>query len=408
MKVAIITSGYLPVPASKGGAVENIVENFIIENEIEKKVNFEIFSIYDENAENISKKYQYTNFNFIKPNKIVKALDKIIYFFFKNIPKKEKTMSYRYIIQRLYFLRKTSNNLKKNNYDRIILENHSTLFLALKWHKNYIKYKDKYYYHIHNEIKSFYGCENIIKNTKKILCVSNYIKKQVENFFGIQDSKNIVKLTNCINIDEFKEISEKEKISLKKKYNIEKDEKVILFAGRLSNEKGIRELLLAIRGIKNVPKFKLLVVGSFFFDTEVKNSFEEELRSIIKEIKDKVIFTGYVKHEDMYKIYGMSDIAALPSLWEDPAPLTIIEAMSSGLPIVTTDSGGIPEYAKNDCAYIIKRDENLIKNIKEKLEELLNSEAQRKKMSEISLKNAKELNLKNFYNNLLKDIDIDL
>ena len=53
MKVAIITSGYLPVPASKGGAVENIVENFIIENEIEKKVNFEIFSIYDENAENI-------------------------------------------------------------------------------------------------------------------------------------------------------------------------------------------------------------------------------------------------------------------------------------------------------------------------------------------------------------------
>ena len=87
MKVAIITSGYLPVPASKGGAVENIVENFIIENEIEKKVNFEIFSIYDENAENISKKYQYTNFNFIKPNKIVKALDKIIYFFFKNILK---------------------------------------------------------------------------------------------------------------------------------------------------------------------------------------------------------------------------------------------------------------------------------------------------------------------------------
>lgn len=404
MNIAIITSGYLPVPASKGGAVENIVENFIIENEIEKKVQFEIFSIYDENAEKIAKKYKYTNFNFIKPNKLVQILDKIIYFFFKNIMKKEKTMSYRYIVQRLYFLRKTSNKLKKNNYDRIILENHSTLFLALKWHKNYIKYKDKYYYHIHNEIKSFYGCEDIIKNTKKILCVSNYIKKQVESFFGIQNSENIVKLTNCINIDEFKEIDEKEKISLRKKYNIEKDEKVIVFAGRLSNEKGIRELLRAIKDVNNVPKFKLLVVGSFFFDTEVKNSFEEELSNIIKEIKDKVIFTGYVKHEDMYKIYGIADIAALPSLWEDPAPLTIIEAMASGLPIITTDSGGIPEYAKNGCAYIIKRDENLIKKIKEKLEELLNSETQRKKMSEISIKNAKELNLKNFYNDLLEKI----
>ena len=404
MNIAIITSGYLPVPASRGGAVENIVENFIIENEVEKKVNFEIFSIYDENAENISKKYQHTNFNFIKPNKIVKALDKIIYFFFKNILKKEKTMSYRYIIQRLYFLRKTSNKLKKNNYDRIILENHSTLFLALKWNKNYIKYKDKYYYHIHNEIKSFYGCENIIKDTKKILCVSNYIKKQVENFFEIQDSENIVKLTNCININEFKEISKNEKIFLNEKYNIEKDEKVIVFAGRLSNEKGIRELLMAIRDISNVPKFKLLVVGSFFFDTEVKNSFEEELRNIIKEIKDKVIFTGYVKHEDMYKIYGMSDIAVLPSLWEDPAPLTIIEAMASGLPIITTDSGGIPEYAKNGCAFIIKRDEHLVENIKNKIQELLNNEEERIKMSKISLKNAKELNLKNFYNDLLEKI----
>ena len=404
MNIAIITSGYLPVPASKGGAVENIVENFIIENEVEKKVNFEVFSTYDENAENKSKKYQYTNFNFIKPNKIVIALDKIIYSFFKNVLRKEKTMSYRYIMQRLYFLRKTSNKLKKNNYDKIILENHSTLFLALKWHKNYIKYKDKYYYHIHNEIKSFYGCEDIIKNTKKILCVSNYIKKKVEHFLGIKDSESIVKLTNCINISEFKEISENEKILLKEKYNIEKDEKVIVFAGRLSNEKGIRELLLAIKDIKNVPKFKLLVVGSFFFDTEVKNSFEEELINIIKEIKDKVIFTGYVKHEDMYKIYGIADIAALPSLWEDPAPLTIIEAMASGLPIITTDSGGIPEYAKNGCAYIIKRDENLIKKIKEKLEELLNSETQRKKMSEISIKNAKELNLENFYNDLLEKI----
>ena len=107
MNIAIITSGYLPVPASKGGAVENIVENFIIENEIEKKVDFEIFSIYDEDAKKIAEKYKYTDFNFIKPNKLVQILDKLIYLFFKDILKKEKTMSYRYIIQRLYFLRKT-------------------------------------------------------------------------------------------------------------------------------------------------------------------------------------------------------------------------------------------------------------------------------------------------------------
>ena len=50
INIAIVTSGYLPVPASKGGAVENIVESWMIENEKYQKVKFTIFSIDDEKA----------------------------------------------------------------------------------------------------------------------------------------------------------------------------------------------------------------------------------------------------------------------------------------------------------------------------------------------------------------------
>ncbi len=408
MKVAIITSGYLPVPASKGGAVENIVENFIIQNEIYQKVTFDIFSIYDEKAKKIAIKYKYSNFNFIKPNKLVQIMDKLIYFFFKNIFKKEKVMSYRYIMQRLHFLKKTSRILKKENYDKIILENHSTLFLVLKWNKNYLKYKDRYYYHVHNEIKSSYGCREIMKNTKNIMCVSNYIKKHVENFLQIPNANNVKKLTNCINIDEFGNINEEEKEKIKEKYQINKEDKVLIFTGRLTKEKGIKELLLAIKELKQTPNFKLLVVGSFFFDTEVKNDFEKELQSIITDIKDKIIFTGYVKHEEINKIYGIADIAVLPSLWDDPAPLTVIESMASGLPIITTNSGGIPEYAQNGCAFIIERDENLVQNLTIKIQELLNNEEERNKMASISKQNAVKLNLDNFYKDLLNNIDVSI
>ena len=408
MKVAIITSGYLPVPASKGGAVENIVENFIIQNEIYQKVTFDIFSIYDEKAKKIAIKYKYSNFNFIKPNKLVQIMDKLIYFFFKNIFKKEKVMSYRYIMQRLHFLKKTSRILKKENYDKIILENHSTLFLVLKWNKNYLKYKDRYYYHVHNEIKSSYGCREIMKNTKNIMCVSNYIKKHVENFLQIPNANNVKKLTNCINIDEFGNINEEEKEKIKEKYQINKEDKVLIFTGRLTKEKGIKELLLAIKELKQTPNFKLLVVGSFFFDTEVKNDFEKELQSIITDIKDKIIFTGYVKHEEINKIYGIADIAVLPSLWDDPAPLPVIESMASGLPIITTNSGGIPEYAQNGCAFIIERDENLVQNLTIKIQELLNNEEERNKMASISKQNAVKLNLDNFYKDLLNNIDVSI
>ena len=404
MKVAIITSGYLPVPAVRGGAVENIVEDFIIKNEEYKKARFEIFSIYDEKAKEVAKKYKYTNFYFIKPNKLILIIDKIIYFFFKNILKKEKTMSYRYIIQRLYFLRKVSKKLQKENYDRVILENHATLFLTLKWHKNYVKYKDKYYYHIHNELKSTYGCEEIIRNTKNIMCVSNYIKKQVEGVLNTPNATNVNKLANCININEFGNSSEKEKNETRTKYNINKNDRILIFAGRLIREKGVKEVLLAVKKLEGMDNLKLLIVGSFFFDTEIKNDFENELKSIIDDIKDKVIFTGYVKYEEINQLYAIADIAILPSLWEEAAGLTIIESMASGLPIITTDSGGIPEYAKDGCAFILKRDENLVENIKLKIKELLNDEEKRKQMANISKQNAKELNLDNFYNDLIKAI----
>lgn len=405
MKVAIITSGYLPVPASKGGAVENIVENFIIENEKYQKVEFNIFSIYDEDAKKMAEKYNYTKFHFIKPNKLVQMLDKLIYFFFKSILKKEKTMSYRYIMQRLYFLRKTSKKLKKENYDKVILENHATLFLTLKWHKNYIKYKDRYYYHIHNELKSLYGCKEIMKKTKNIMCVSNYVKKHVEEFLEIPNANNVKKLTNCINIKKFSNVSENDKNVVRKKYGISKNDFILIYTGRLTAQKGIRELLLAIKQLKTVENLKLLIVGSFFFDTDIKNDFEKEIKSIIEDIKDKVIFTGYVKYEEINKVYAIANVAVLPSIYPDSAPLTIIESMASGLPIITTDSGGIPEYAKDGCAFILKRDENLIENIKIKIQELQNDEDKRKEMASISIKNASELNLDNFYHNLLQAIE---
>lgn len=403
MKVAIISSGYLPIPAVNGGAVETIIDEWIKINEEEKKVKFEIFSIFNKKALEEGKKDKFTYYNYIKNNKVVNGIDKIIYWVAKNILKKEKTMSYRYIIQRLYFLNQVSKKLKKNDYDKIILENHTTLFLALKWRKNYIKYDGKYYYHVHNEIKSNYGCTDIIKKSKKILCVSNYIKKHVEKHFNM-DGSNIEILTNCVDINKFNGKIENEKeIKLKEKFNIKENEKILLFTGRLSKEKGIKELLQAIAKIAN-RDFKLLIVGSFFFGTQIKSDFQKELEELINAMKEKVVFTGYIPYEEIQEVYAIADIAVLPSIWNDPAPLTIIESMASGLPIITTDSGGIPEYAKNGCASIIKRDKDIVSKLAKEIQGLLDNDEKVEKMSEISKENAKILNLNQFYKDLIQKI----
>lgn len=404
MNIAIITSGYLPVPAAKGGAVETIVDDFIKKNEEYHKVNFTVFSIYDKEAENRAKNLKNTKVLFIKKSKIINRLDKMIFFIAKNILKKDKVMSYRYIIQRLYFLRKVSKYLKKNDYDKIILENHATLFLALKFRKNYKKYAEKYYYHLHNEVTSTYGCYEIMRGTKKILCVSNYIKDHIKNKLNINDDK-VIKLENCVDTDKFKiKLNDKEKLELKKRFSIQKNDKVLLFTGRFTREKGIKELLQAVSRIDD-KNIKLLIVGSFFFGTDIKNKFEEEIKEYVDNIKDRVVFTGYIPYDEINKVYAIADIAVIPSMWEDPAPLTIIEAMASGLPIITTNSGGIPEYAKNGCAIILDKNSEIIDKLKVAIINLLKDNKRLKEMSDISRKNAKNLNLDSFYFNLLQSLE---
>ena len=404
MNLAVITSGFLPLPASKGGAVETLIENLLNENEKKNQTYFSIFSIYDKNAIELSQKYKNSQFIFIKPNILVKILDKLVFWIARNILKKENSQSYRFIIQRLYFLRKVSKYLKKNDYDKVLLENHPTQYLALKWRKNYIKYKNKYYYHCHNEWKGTYGCKEIIQNTEKIICVSKFIAEQVRKYLNIHEEKCVV-LKNGINTTLFsKKINDEEKEKIKRKYNIEKEEKILLFTGRLVPEKGIKELLEAILEIRN-RNFKLIIVGSSLNAIKVKTEFEKEMESLTKELKDKVVFTGFINYDEIYKFYAVADIAVLPSICDDAAPLTIIESMASGLPIITTNSGGIPEYAVNGSAIIIERDKNLVKNLQMQIENLLQNEDKRKNMSKISIENVQELKTENFYNNFVMQIE---
>ena len=402
-KVAIITSGFLPVPASKGGAVENLIVNLLKENEKNKKLYFEVISVFDEDAYNASLNYKYSNFKFIKVAKSATLIDKILFFIAKKILRKTNSQSYRYIFQRLYYLNKCSELLKENDYDKVLLENHPTQYLALKWKKNYKKYYGRYYYHCHNEFPGSYGCKKIIKNTKKIICVSEFIANSVSKMMNLSQEKFVV-LKNCIDIDRFsKENSNKKKLELRTKYNIKDTDKVLLFTGRITYEKGVKELLEALK-IVEYKNYKLLILGSALNELKAKTKYQEKVERSVEIISNKVIFTGFIKYEEINKFYDIADIAILPSIWDDPAPLTVIESLASGLPIITTDSGGIPEYAIDGSAIILKRNKKLINELGKMIDLLLNDEKKMKDMSIKAKEVSKDLNLENFYNNFVKII----
>jgi len=134
---------------------------------------------------------------------------------------------------------------------------------------------------------------------------------------------------------------------LKQKYGIKPDEIVILYVGRLTEDKGAFELLDAVKtlvinlGMKQV---KLLVAGSSFFGGKTKiTPFMKKLQKSSLEIKDNIIFTGYIDRSEIQNIFAVGDIAAVPSIVQDASPTVCYEASSMELPIIASTRGGIPE-----------------------------------------------------------------
>lgn len=404
--VAIITSGYFPVPASKGGAVEALDENVIKQNEISKKMKLTVFSCFDEDAKNMAERYHYTEVVFIKIPYIIRFTDKLVYWMAKNVLRKKKNMSFRYIFQRLYYIVCVAYDLKKNNYDRIIVENHSTLFLALKYFDNHKKYDGKYYYHLHNVVTKDYGCREIIANCKKVLGVSNYINSTLQSYLGKADNNHYYVWRNKINREEFRiSLTKERRKELIKKFNIDSDDVIVLFTGRFNEEKGIKQLLLAFKKLKK-ENVKLLIVGSYYFASGLESEFEIEMKKLAESLKDKIEFTGYIEYKMMPELYALADIVVIPSMWEDPAPLTVIESLTSGNALITTNSGGIPEYADPISSIIIKRDELLVDNLCDELTHLIDSKEKRNKMQAEVIEKTKNWTVESFYDDFCQLIDL--
>lgn len=395
--VAIVTSGYFPVPVAMGGAVEALDENLLKQNEIDNRLHFVVFSCYNEKAKCDSVKYKNSSFVFVKTPWIIRLGDKIVYRVAKDILKKRKSMSYRYIFQRLYYIERVAQYLHRNNYDKIVIENHSTLFWVLKKYDNAKKYAGRFYYHLHNVVTNGYGCNDIMGKCKRVIGVSNYINDTLKDFLGVNDKNIYSVLRNRIDKKIFMvDLSKEERHALRENYNINDEDIVFLFCGRFNEEKGIRQLLKAFE--QTDGKCKLLVVGGYYYGSGMTNTFEEEMYSFVnKKLSERVEFTGQIDYSLMPKIYALADVVVIPSIWDDPAPLTVIESLSSGKALITTDSGGIPEYADTESCIILKRDENLVENLARAMDILAKSKNERNRMSEAALQKTQSWNIETYY-----------
>lgn len=389
MKLAILTCGMLPIPAVQGGAVENLIDFYLEFNDLHRLHDITVYSPWDAKVEkHPALSSQVNHYVYIDVTSLKARIGRKLYGYFHSHE------YYNYFIE--YYFEEVYSCLKKRDFDYIILENCPgyAYKLSQRGYQNLVL-------HLHNELlHSNSRYHDIIFNSlTKILTVSDFIKQRVSS---IQPNIKTQTIHNGIDLKMF---SSKKTLSIcRKSLGFSKNDFIIVYSGRINHEKGISELVDALLNLRNYPQIKLMVLGSSFFDNaKIEDEFISSLKNKAKEIEDKIVFTGYIPYNQVPDYLQLADIAVLPSMWEEPFGLTIVEAMAMGLPLITTRSGGIPEICEG-TAIIVKRD-NIVNNLVTSILDLYRHTEKRHEMAAASLKRAKLFDKETYAKNIFAAIE---
>lgn len=164
--------------------------------------------------------------------------------------------------------------------------------------------------------------------------VKDFMKK---NRYIPEDKIEII--YNGAPLGEFRKLSKKEIKREKVRWNIPQNYSVVGTVGRLDEQKGVKFFIEAANEVKrNIEEVKFVVVG----DGPLTDELKSKARSF--GIEKSVVFTGY--QSDVARVQSMFDVQVFPSLWEG-TPLTLFEAMSMGVPIVSTPVDGLGEVLQD-------------------------------------------------------------
>jgi spore coat protein SA len=232
------------------------------------------------------------------------------------------------------------------DFDVVYLHNEPNILLFLRKRAG-----QKIVLHMHNDhlsmrlFRPFY--RRALAKADRVICVSDYIRRQAVAHFPEYADRFCV-VFNATDPEVFKPYGDEAARQLEGVIQIEQGKQYLLYVGRLTPVKGVHVLIEAFREIhRNFPDVRLIITGSSFFGGAAKTAYEQQLVSLAEPVNDAIVFTGYLPHEKLKYLYTIVDIIVLPSVWQDPCPLVVLESMASGTCLVSSAVGGVPEVMEN-------------------------------------------------------------
>lgn len=357
-KMAIVAPSDSPIPAVCGGAVETLTTYFLTENEKKPTFEIDVYCCCNKNLDGML--FNYTHIMQVqKPlfHKIIKMYCSIInrLYTMLNISK-----------ARFYFDKHIAKSIDySKKYDYILIENNMNVF------KYILKYRlgnEKLYFHLHNDVgdsayKNKSLCQLVYRNCAGIFCASKYLFKRFEDVVEGDYYGKIKLLTNCVDFHMFTTQSDNIVNDIKNKYGIENDEYIVLYSGRITPEKGVLELVQAVRSIDKDVHMRCIVIGGNWFGSRKENAYMNLIRELARE-DNRIILLGYIEYKDMAKYYQLADLTIVPSKWEEPFGMVALEALSMGCPIAVTKKGGLKNIPNDLCGDYIENEPSMQEGIR--------------------------------------------
>ena len=206
---------------------------------------------------------------------------------------------------------------------------------------------------------------------QNIICVSQSSKEDVIAEFNVKEER-ITVIPNGIDIENFKPSSDSKTL----------DFKIVTTASSDIPLKGLRYLILALpRVLREYPLTRLTVIG--------KSPKKSKLNKLIDDLnlEDKITFKSGISENEIVDIYHDSDIAVIPSLYEGFG-FGAGEAMACGVPLISTDSGGLKQVIGESA---LKIEPGSVQQIEESIIKLFNEEETRNELSKKGRERMEEL-----------------
>lgn len=157
--------------------------------------------------------------------------------------------------------------------------------------------------------------------------------------------------------------------------------KVVLFVGRLIPEKGVHTLLKAVpKVVRHRPDVLFVIVGGAFYNRPGETKYVRQLKELASSWPDHIVFRPFTPYPRVADWFNIADIVAVPSGQEEAFGLVNVEAMASGIPVIASRAGGIPEVVEHGHTGLLIALDQLEEQLAGGIITLLDDEPLRRKM----------------------------